>query len=266
MDAQSLVLRASDGCQGWGRLVRDVDGEWFDPPMPVRAIGYLPGQRPAPRASRFKIRVDGADFGAVEHRHERDGAIEGYATIYGTWLGDRIHIGRQTTEQPQRPTRSWSDPPCTPPPGGWPHGMNGQYQDNLDFDLGDLEQTGAAVAVVVFRPSADQAVLVVAASDPAAVEARLRPQLPDRLCVVPSRWTRDQLQRAQSHLTAMAERWGIYQWGPQIDERAQATMTATLVRVTDEIAEWTGGQPDGLVSLDPCLVPDSHTESRDHTP
>ena len=32
----------------------------------------------------------------------------------------------------------------------------------LDFDLGDLQDTGAAVAVTLFRPSEDQAVLVVA--------------------------------------------------------------------------------------------------------
>jgi hypothetical protein len=65
--------------------------------------------------------------------------------------------------------------------------MNGRQVDNLDFDLGDLEDTGAAVTTVIFRPSADQAVLVVAATDIATVEARLRPQLPDRLCVLPSR-------------------------------------------------------------------------------
>jgi hypothetical protein len=58
-----------------------------------------------------------------------------------------------------------------------------------------LRETGAAVAVTVFRPSEDQAVLVVAAADPEAVEAQLRPQLGQLLCVVPStpghqRWFR----------------------------------------------------------------------------
>jgi hypothetical protein len=41
---------------------------------------------------------------------------------------------------------------------------------NLDFNPGDFEDTGAAVAVTTFRPSEDQAVLVVAAADQDAVE------------------------------------------------------------------------------------------------
>jgi hypothetical protein len=133
--------------------------------------------------------------------------------------------------------------------------MNGRYVDNLEFDLGDLESTGAAVTVVIFRPGPDQAVLVVAASDVAAVEAQLRPQLGERLCVVPSRWTRAQLDRARRHLMAMQERWRIYMHGPRCDEFAQPTMAFTLVRVTDEIAAWVERRPAGLVSLDPCLKP-----------
>jgi hypothetical protein len=54
---------------------------------------------------------------------------------------------------------------------------------------------------------------------------------------------------------SMAERWRVWQFGPRCDEQAQATMSATLVQVTDEIAGWVAGQPDGLISLDPWLVP-----------
>jgi len=133
--------------------------------------------------------------------------------------------------------------------------MNESQVDNLDLHLGDLEDTGAAVTTVIFRPSDDQAVLVVAVTDIAAVEAQLRSQLPDRLCVVPSRWTRAQLDQAQEHLLASWDQWGIYGSGPRCDEQAQATMTATLVRVTDEIADWIDTQPDGLVGLEPCLAP-----------
>jgi hypothetical protein len=69
------------------------------------------------------------------------------------------------------------------PADGWPrltwkHG---------NYDLGDLTDTGAAVTVTTFRPSDDQGVLVVAAADTDAVEARLRPQLGELLCVVASR-------------------------------------------------------------------------------
>ncbi|HZC52334.1 MAG TPA: hypothetical protein VE441_07545 [Mycobacterium sp.] len=255
MDARSYVLAEGESCCGWGRLVRTAEGDWFDPPLPIPAIGYGRDGRPAPRPSKFKTPVEGADFDAVQGRYERGGAIEGYAKIHGTWLGDRIRVSRQTNQPPERRWPTWSDPPCAPPPGGWPHGV--LDRDGMEFDLGDLEDTGAAVTVVIFRPSADHEVVVVTATDIAAVEARLRPQLGDRLCVVPSRWTRAQLDQAREHLTAMADRWGIYQLGPHCDEQAQATMTATLVRVTDEIADWVVTQPGGLVSLDPRLIPES---------
>jgi hypothetical protein len=255
VDAQGYVLIAGEEIRATGRLVRTGERDWFDPPLAQRAIGYGPGGAPAPRPSTFAIPVEGADFARVARRYERDGSIEGYATIYGGWLGDRIRIDHQTDELPDRGFPTWSDPPCPAPPEGWPHGMNGRLDDNLDFDLGDLEDTGTAVTTVIFRPSDDQAVLVVAATDIAEVEARLRPQLPDRLCVVPSRWTREQLDAAQRHFTAMAKRWRLYGWGPRCDEQAQASMTATLVKVTDEIAQWVASQPDGLVVLEPWLMP-----------
>jgi len=255
VDPRSLVFDVEDEICGWGRLVRTPDGDWFDPPLPIRLIRYGPEGPPPPRRSNHGIPVERADFDAVERRYERDGAIEGYGKIYGVWFGNRISLYRQTNERPEISYPPWSDPPCEPPPGGWPRNMNGPHLENLDFDLGDLVDSGAAITSVVFRPSDDQAVLVVAASDIPAVEALLRPQLPDRLCVVPSRWTRTQLDEAHEHLNAMWADWGIYECGTSCDEQAQATVTAKLMRVTDEIADWAATQPDGLIALQACLEP-----------
>jgi hypothetical protein len=52
----------------------------------------------------------------------------------------------------------------------------------LLYDIGDLRVTGSLIALTLFRPAKNKAVLVVAAADRAAVEARLRPQLADCLC------------------------------------------------------------------------------------
>lgn len=133
--------------------------------------------------------------------------------------------------------------------------MDGRSVDNLDFEIGDLQETGAAVTVTIFRPSDTQAVLVIAATDIAAVERQLRPQLPDRLCVVPSRWTPGQLHRAGDYLRKNRELWRIYTIGSESDEQAQATVTAALVRITDEVADWITTQPDGLIELRPWLTP-----------
>ena len=254
MTVRSLVLGRSDDVYGNGRLVHTPEGDWFDPPLPVPAIAHADGP-PAPQPSRLAISVEGADFNALRARYERDGCIEGFAAIQGVWLDDKIQITEQNAEiqrsdawQPR-----WTEPSCPAPPGGWPNVDS--YSRNLSFDLGGLEETGAAVSVVTFRPTETQAVLVVAATDITAVENRLRPQLGVALCVVPSRWTKHQLDEAQQHLTHMSQRWQIYEWGPRTDERAQSTIHAKLVRLTDEIARWVETQPEGLVTLTPWLTP-----------
>lgn len=61
-------------------------------------------------------------------------------------------------------------------------------------------------------------VLVVAAADPDAVEAQLRPQLGDLLCVVTSRWTKAELDAVRAHLHAHWEQWNLYGLGPSNGE------------------------------------------------
>jgi hypothetical protein len=133
--------------------------------------------------------------------------------------------------------------------------MNGRYPDNLDFDAGDLKETGAAVTIVTFRPSRHQAVLVVAAADPQAVEGRLRPQLGPRLCVVPSRWTKREIDVVHGHLRDRWADWNIYHLAVETLEDAQARVTAKLTRVLPEIAAWAASLPPGILKLDSWLLP-----------
>ena len=252
MDARSLVFDIGDRVTGWGRLVRTPAGAWFNPPLAITTVGYANG-RPPPLPSHLAVPIEGADFDAVTDRYERDGHVEGWATVTGEWLDPGIRVEEQSKRaEPHRDVSSWTVPPCPSPPSGWPRG---QMHENLDFDPGDLETTGAALTFVLFRPSDDQTVLVVAAGDPATVEARLRPQLGDRLCVVPSRWTKAQLDQAFDYLRARFTQWGIYQAGPRVDEGGQPSIRATLVRVTPEIAQWANDHPPGLLSLEPWLAP-----------
>jgi hypothetical protein len=98
-------------------------------------------------------------------------------------------------------------------------------------------------------------VLVVAAADRAAVEARLRSQLADCLCVVPSRWTKAELDSVTSHLHDCHDEWHAYQWGQSSTQDGQACITASLTRVLPEIAAWAASLPDGLLVLEPWLLP-----------
>lgn len=190
MDIQALVVRDGDRVTASGRLVRVRDGDWFQPELPHHLMGGVERQVAGPW--RGAVHITGASFEDLTNRLERDGAVEGYAKVTGTWSDGQLHVIHQATPQStSHPHPRWESPPCPAPAGGWPHldwehASSGRGVHNLDYDLGDLEDTGAAVAVTTFRPSEDQAVLVVAAADRDAVEAQLRPQLGDLLCVVTS--------------------------------------------------------------------------------
>ena len=251
MDWDEFVLRPGDRAGAWGRLVRTAHGTWFDPPLAVSPVLVRP--RPVSPPSRLAVPVSGADFTRVAQRYELDGDLEGWATVDGVWSGSELKVDRHSRRQPEPdPTPAWRSPPCPPPPGGW-HGAN--YTGNLDFNLGDLRDSGAAVTVVKFRPGAGQAVLVVAAADAAAVEARLRPQLGQRLCVVPSRWTKHDIDEVRGQLRRHWEDWNIYLSAVAVSEDAQAFVTASLAQMLPEIAAWAATLPAGILTLKPWLVP-----------
>ncbi len=254
MDIDGLVVREGDRAAATGRLVRDGRGDWFEPAFPV--AGPAGPERRVRAACQGAVRVAGADFDALAGRFEKSGAVEGWATITGTWSGEQLGVQRQgaPVAEPAAHAR-WVTPPCPPPESGWPS-VERRGDIELSYDLGQLADTGAAVAVTLFHPGSNQAVLVVAAADLAAVEARLRPQLGNSLCVVPSRWTKDQLDDVRNQLHQRWQQWNLYQLGPQHSEDGQAHITARLVRVLPEIATWAAALPSGLVALEPCLTPE----------
>ena len=175
------------------------------------------------------VRVAGADFGAVAARFEKDGSVEGWAAVTGTWSGEQLRVERQDAPVSEPAVHArWVTPPCPAPDGGWP-ATERRGDIGLSYDLGDLTSTGAATAVTLFHPSKNQAVLVVAAADLAAVEAQLRPQLGTSLCVVPSRWTQDQLDAVRDHLDQRWQHWNLLRLGPQHDQDGQAHIAAGLV-------------------------------------
>ena len=161
MDVDALVLREGDRARAPGRLVRTSQGDWFEPPMWVAGPDGV--ERRVRPAWRGAVPVVGADFGQLANRFERDGAVEGWAMVTGIWSGEQLEVEQQATPPPRSaPRPRWVIPPCPPPPRGWPEVIP-RGDILLDYDLGDLLDTGAAVAVTLFRPDPNQTVLVVAA-------------------------------------------------------------------------------------------------------
>src|SRR5690348_2089710 len=83
VDADGLIVREGVRAAATGRLVRNDLGEWFEPALPI-AGPEGPERRVRP-VWKGAVRVAGADFGAVAARFEKDGLVEGWATVTGTW-------------------------------------------------------------------------------------------------------------------------------------------------------------------------------------
>jgi hypothetical protein len=254
VDFAALVLRDDDRVTASGRLVRDDTGDWFEPPIPIPLVLITPRRvRPPWHGS---VRVTGADFADLADRFDGHGAVEGYASVTGTWSAGQLQAEHQAAPRYRHdPMPRWGTPPCPAPAGGWPHRRWRHGDHNFDPDLRELQDTGAAVAVTIFRPSQDQEVLVIAAADPHAVEAQLRPHLGELLCVVPSRWTKSQLDAVRDHLRAQSQAWNIYLSGGYNGEDGQPYIRTQLTRVLPEIAHWAVSLPTGILSLDPWLRP-----------
>ena len=251
MDIDALVVREGDRVVATGRLVHTEAGDWFEP---WHYVGWPETPRRVKPARRQAVRVIGANFDDLSNRFESDRAVEGFATVTGVWSGDQLRAIRQTIPESAPPHfQRWETPQCPAPAGGWPHLTSGRGCLNLDYDIGDLMATGAAVSLTIFRPSEDQAVLVVAAADTDAVEAKLRPQLGELLCVVASRWTRAKFDEVRAYLNERWKQWNLFELGETSSEDGQARTEAKLTSVTPEIAAWAASLPSGIVAFDPWL-------------
>ncbi|MET9274765.1 hypothetical protein [Kribbella sp. NPDC003557] len=245
MAVRDLVFAAGDRVRTWGRYVARPDGEWLD-----LARIQTPISKPAGWKSARSVRLIWTDAEAVP----TDWAANrgpGYLSVVGIWRDESIEVEEQSSEAPaQEPSAARTNPPCPPPPGGW-------RRDVLpwDPDFGDLRSSEVIVHAVVFRPSADQEVLVIAATDVETATRQLSKYLPDQLCLVPSRFTRAQLDEVRDVLRAKWWEWRLESSGTSSDAHAQPFIRTQLFRVTPELAEWADSLPEGLLHLRPSITP-----------
>ena len=104
MDVDELVVDEGDRVAATGRLVRNDRGDWFEPALPIAAAGGL--ERRVRPVWTGAVRVAGADFGAVAARFEKDGLVEGWATVTGTWSADQLQAERQDPPAPADPEKT----------------------------------------------------------------------------------------------------------------------------------------------------------------
>lgn len=252
VDLSALMLRDGIHARAAGRVVGVEGRVWFEPPLPVPLIGYLPGHKPAPRPSSLAVRASGVDLDMLSDRFEKDGSVSGWATLTGLWRGGLLEVVDQREEWRGRSAwgPSWTTPPCPPPARGWP-----EVPEGSNIEPAPPEAIPGMVAVVSFRPTPTQLVLVVATSEPDAAEAMLRPLYGDALCVVPSRWKPTEIEAVRTVLEKNWRQWGVYEFCEQVGEDAQVTVTAKVVHVVASTVVWSRSLPDGIAEITAWLRP-----------
>lgn len=252
MDVAGLLLEPGDRCSAFGRYVRAGDVVAFEPPLQP-AVGYRPGYEPAPRPSGLGVAVRGVDESRLLDRRQRDGALEGWVTLGGTWHGDALEVEDQRLDRPAPERgRDRTSPPCDPPAGGWPRGPSVR----LPPEFQALLASGAAVGATVFHPAPGTQVVVVASADGPAVSDLLAPLLGDRLCVVPSRYRRDQVEATRAEIGRHFRAWQLSSCGETSDDEGQVRVTVEVARVLPELVDRARHWPSGLVEVIAWLAPD----------
>jgi hypothetical protein len=236
----------------------------FCAPVAEPAIGYEPGMEPAPAYCDLGIDVVGVDMTKLNQPRSKEGATEGQATLEGTYKAGVVTVDKQGPPEYDN-TPLPDNPPCPPPPGGWP---TSRPQDILEpggaenIEIAAVEKYRAAhpgviADVAMLRPSDKQVLLLVLANrDVEAVDAALRPAYGERLCVTRAAFTPAEAERArteiQSNLSGTG-RLGIFGVGTGLSRSAQMVIVMQVVMVTEELVALRDRYAPGLVELRPWL-------------
>lgn len=260
VDLTGLVMREGVVARASGRVLVTDGTAWFEPPLAQALPAIFPP--PPPSKSRYAVRVHGVDLGRLDRAKQHDGGIlEGWTTLTGVWRQRELHVHAQTPHEPKTWTDRWTIPPCPPPATGWPtapiHGPMAAANLPVRPPQPDEQAELTITQLTVFRPHPAQPVLVVAAEDPERAEQALRPRIGAALCVVRSRYSRNQVEETQRLLRneMSSHRWLITSTGRSAGHDGQPTVTATFVWIEPEVAQWATTVPDGLLDLEVWLRP-----------
>lgn len=143
-----LLVRPGDKVQVSGDIIA-VPGKpvVFCPPYPRTAIGYPPGQEPAPSCpDNLAVTLKGANLDQLTSPQTIKGVRTGTAAVIGIWGADRS-IEVQEHKAPVVPVQKPSPPlPCAAPAGGWvskPSNINSTAVTN--FLTAHADQVAGAV-------------------------------------------------------------------------------------------------------------------------
>jgi len=159
-------------------------------------------------------------------------------TATGTWDGAALRDPVFSSWSPGRP-----DEHHVPPHGGRPVVSRAQLTAQAA-----VRKSGALLSLESFQRRDGTHRFVAVARDEEAVAAALGPVYDGALTVVPTRWTRAELDEASQSLLSAAE--GLVLWfGEWQNEHHELVFRATVKYVTEEIATAFNRAPRGAVEL-----------------
>lgn len=245
--ARRLVVEPGDLMSAAGRYVRFDDDDWLD----LAQVHDLVGRR-GPWKSPRSVRLEGIDASAIPTGPDWDrSGIPGYVRVKGVWGEDVIRVDSQEPV-PLAARERFPQVTLPAPSGGW----DASSQSKDVAGLEELRASGLIVRDGWIRHTGGTLVLRVAASDVAAVEAVLAPQLPRRLYTVGSSYTAGQLREVEEVFDAHHRLWDFEIWSYQsLDAQCQPYADVGLMRVSRDLADWADTLPAGLLTLRPTMTP-----------
>ncbi len=226
------------------------------------AIGYRPGEEPAPTFCELGIDLVDLDLGSLPDPRIKNGATQDLITLTGVIRDGTVTV---RTQQPpvDRDVRLVQEPPCPEPSGGWPAEGPGhnlpEVQMQTVFDYLDAHPTPF---VSFQRPTTSTAIIGFAVRDDAerdAVETALRPTLGDALCVVDARRTEAELEAARQDPvldpTPPGSEGQGYGGSMVLGDDLQGRVVVRTIWVTPDQRAAADRYPAGLVVFEPDLRP-----------
>lgn len=234
-----------------------------------------PPPTPEPPTCAFSgVTVTGVDLDALTGREELNGTVFGKAWLKGVHRDGTLTVveqGPPRAAADTAPRMSSIDHPCPTPPGGWvpdsaqpnPAGDGTTLYDQPS--LGPLDRfadanPGEIVYVRYIIPVSNHSVVLTAVRNVAKVEAALRPVYGTRICIVQSRYTKEEVRETRRAFdrfreTPAGRAAGVWGAGESQTPEGQPRVDAKATVMTPELERFVAGLPAGLVHVDLWLRP-----------